>query len=140
MHAHMSWRTDAPKRATIALVALALVLPLLMTRTASAAVAEPIPTGPSDGTTLSFPTEPPLFQWDAVAGATSYRIEIDDASDFIGATTATTVNTAYTPNTDEVGTASVKFTVPATASGATTFDVRVPSTGTTSSFVLNVTP
>jgi 5'-nucleotidase len=51
-----------------------------------------------------------------------------------------TVNTAYTPNTDEVGTASVKFTVPATASGATTFDVRVPSTGTTSSFVLNVTP
>ena len=50
------------------------------------------------------------------------------------------INTAYTPNTDEVGTASVTFTVPATASGATTFQVSVPSTGTTSSFVLNVTP
>ena len=96
MHAHMAWRTDAPKRATIALVSLALALPLLIARPASAAIAEPNQTGPSDGTTLSFPTEPPLFQWDAVAGATSYRIEIDDASDFIGATTATTVNTAYT--------------------------------------------
>ena len=96
MHAPLAWRTDAPKRATIALVSLALTLPLLIARPANAAVAEPTPTGPSDGTTLSFPTEPPLFQWDAVAGATSYRIEIDDASDFIGATTATTVNTAYT--------------------------------------------
>jgi len=77
LHAHMAWRTDAPKRATIALVALALTLPLLITRPASAAIAEPNQTGPSDGATLSFPTEPPLFQWDAVAGATSYRIEID---------------------------------------------------------------
>ena len=36
--------------------------------------------------------------------------------------------------------ASVTFTVPAGASGPTTFQVSVPSTGTTSSFVLNVTP
>jgi len=50
------------------------------------------------------------------------------------------VNTAYTPNTDEVGTASVVFTVPAGTSGPTTFQVFVPSTGTTSSFTLNVTP
>ena len=48
------------------------------------------------------------------------------------------IDTAYTPTTDEVGRASVTFTVPAGASGPTTFDVFVPSTGTTSSFTLNV--
>ncbi|MGR0221248.1 bifunctional metallophosphatase/5'-nucleotidase [Agromyces sp. ZXT2-6] len=48
------------------------------------------------------------------------------------------IDTSYTPTTDEVGQASVTFTVPAGASGATTFDVFVPSTGTTSSFTLNV--
>lgn len=51
-----------------------------------------------------------------------------------------TIDPAYTSTTDEVGRASVTFIVPATASGPTTFDVAVPSTGTTSSFVLNVTP
>ena len=50
------------------------------------------------------------------------------------------VDTAYTPNFDEVGKASISFTVPAGASGLTTFDVFVPSTQTTSSFTLNVTP
>ena len=50
------------------------------------------------------------------------------------------VDTAYTPTVDEVGKATVAFTVPLGASGPTTFDVTVPSTGTTSSFVLNVTP
>ncbi|WP_136709526.1 5'-nucleotidase C-terminal domain-containing protein [Agromyces sp. H66] len=48
------------------------------------------------------------------------------------------IDTAYTPEYDEVGQASVTFTVPAGASGPTTFDVFVPSTGTTSSFTLNV--
>ena len=48
------------------------------------------------------------------------------------------IDTAYTPNFDEVGQASVTFTVPAGASGPTTFVVTVPSTGTTSSFTLNV--
>jgi 2',3'-cyclic-nucleotide 2'-phosphodiesterase (5'-nucleotidase family) len=51
-----------------------------------------------------------------------------------------TVDTAYTPTLDEVGKASVTFIVPAGASGPTTFEVAVPSTGTTSSFTLNVTP
>jgi 5'-nucleotidase len=50
------------------------------------------------------------------------------------------VNTDYTPTVDEVGKATVTFTVPATASGPTTFNVTVPSTGTMSSFTLNVTP
>lgn len=48
------------------------------------------------------------------------------------------IDTAYTPTTDEVGKASVTFTVPAGASGPTTFVVTVPSTGTTTSFTLNV--
>ncbi len=48
------------------------------------------------------------------------------------------VSWGYTPNTDEVGTASVQFAVPAGATGPTRFQVTVPSTGTTSSFVLPV--
>lgn len=47
--------------------------------------------------------------------------------------------TAYTPTTDEIGQATVTFTVPA-VSGATEFDVSVPTTGTTSSFTMTVTP
>lgn len=50
------------------------------------------------------------------------------------------IDTSYTPNVDEVGQVTVSVPVPATASGPTVFDVYVPSTGTTSSFVLNVTP
>lgn len=46
----------------------------------------------------------------------------------------------YSPTTDEVGTSSVPVTVPTTASGATVFTVTVPSTGTTTSFTLTVTP
>lgn len=47
------------------------------------------------------------------------------------------INIDYTPNYDEVGTASVTFTAPAVA-GEATFVVTVPSTGTTSSFTLDV--
>ncbi|GLI27828.1 hypothetical protein ARHIZOSPH14_20700 [Agromyces rhizosphaerae] len=49
------------------------------------------------------------------------------------------IDTAYTPTTDEVGQASVTFVVPSGV-GPTTFDVVVPSTGTTSSFTLDVAP
>ncbi|WP_243648536.1 ExeM/NucH family extracellular endonuclease [Agromyces fucosus] len=48
------------------------------------------------------------------------------------------VNRAFTPTVDEIGTATVVITIPAGASGATRFDIGVPSTGTTSSFVLPV--
>ena len=50
-----------------------------------------------------------------------------------------TILTDYTPTTDEIGQASVTFTVPA-VSGATVFDITVPETGTTSSFTMTVTP
>ena len=39
---------------------------------------------------------------------------------------------------DEIGKATVQFTIPAGISGPTRFDITVPATGTTSSFVLNV--
>jgi len=85
------------QRTTLALaIAFALAMTLLHAPPALAAVASPSPFGPPDGGTLSFPTEPPLLQWLPVEGAKSYRIEIDDAPDFIGATAASTVNTAYT--------------------------------------------
>ncbi|HET8928153.1 MAG TPA: 5'-nucleotidase, partial [Microbacterium sp.] len=58
--------------------------------------------------------------------------------DMLAITTAVTV--AYTPTTDEIGTASVTFSVPEDASGPTEFDVVVPSTGTTTSFTIDVTP
>jgi hypothetical protein len=45
---------------------------------------------------ISFPTEPVLFRWNPLVGAKSYTLEIDDANDFIGATTFTTNNTSYT--------------------------------------------
>ena len=49
-----------------------------------------------------------------------------------------TVDRAYTPTVDEIGKATVTFAVPAGTSGPTRFDITVPATGTTSSFVLNV--
>ena len=50
---------------------------------------------PADGTTLNFPTDPLLFAWDALAGAQSYELQVDDALDFIGAAAYTTKNTSY---------------------------------------------
>jgi hypothetical protein len=55
----------------------------------------PTLTGPAHLETLDFPTEPVLFSWQPLAGAKSYTLEIDDADDFIGATSYTTVNTAF---------------------------------------------
>ena len=48
------------------------------------------------------------------------------------------VDRAFTPAFDEVGKATVMFTIPAVTSGPTRFDIAVPSTGTTSSFVIDV--
>ena len=56
----------------------------------------PAPTFPGDGDTLSFPTEPIRFTWDRVPGAKTYTLEIDDADDYIGASSFTTNNTTYT--------------------------------------------
>lgn len=62
---------------------------------AGAAIASPVQISPMSGDVLAFPADPPLFRWRAVVGADSYRIEIDDAPDFVGAVGVITVNTAY---------------------------------------------
>jgi 5'-nucleotidase len=49
-----------------------------------------------------------------------------------------TVTRSYTPTTDEIGTATVVFNIPAGASGLERFDITVPATGTASSFTLTV--
>ena len=56
----------------------------------------PAPAFPGDGDTLSFPTEPIRFTWDPLPGAKTYTLEIDDADDYIGASSFTTNNTTYT--------------------------------------------
>ncbi len=48
------------------------------------------------------------------------------------------VDRAFTPTVDEIGKATMEFTVPPGTAGPTRFDITVPSTGTTSSFVLNI--
>ena len=48
------------------------------------------------------------------------------------------VDRAYTPTTDEIGKATMEFTVPAGLSGLQRFEITVPSTGTVSSFTLNI--
>lgn len=48
------------------------------------------------------------------------------------------VTRTYTPTVDEIGQATVTFTIPEGASGLERFSIVVPSTGTTSSFTLDV--
>lgn len=49
-----------------------------------------------------------------------------------------TVDRTYTPTVDEIGKATVTFAVPDGLSGVQRFDISVPSTGTASSFTLNI--
>ena len=53
------------------------------------------PSDPDDVVSLEFPTDPLLFTWNGLPGAQSYQLQVDDADDFIGATTYATKNTAY---------------------------------------------
>ncbi|HEY3414852.1 MAG TPA: Ig-like domain-containing protein [Armatimonadota bacterium] len=57
--------------------------------------AAPTIVSPTDGSELVFPTDPLLFRWTALAGAASYELQVDDANDFVGATTYSTKNTSY---------------------------------------------
>ncbi len=56
----------------------------------------PTPLTPTNGQTLVFPTDPAIFSWQPVPGAVSYVLQIDDASDFVGATQYLTANTSFT--------------------------------------------
>lgn len=59
-----------------------------------AAVDVPVPTTPANGATLPQPSQPPLLRWQTSRGATSYIVEVDGDSDFIGATSYTTRTTS----------------------------------------------
>jgi hypothetical protein len=53
-------------------------------------VAGPQPLAPADGATLEYPSEPVILRWEAVPGVKNYKVEYDDAADFIGAKSAVT--------------------------------------------------
>ena len=56
----------------------------------------PIVDAPIDGVTLNFPSQPVLFDWQPLAGAKSYTLEIDNEPGFNVPTTFTTNNTNFT--------------------------------------------
>ncbi|HEV2889962.1 MAG TPA: Ig-like domain-containing protein [Frankiaceae bacterium] len=54
-------------------------------------------TAPADTATLTYPDDPLLFTWDALPGAKTYNIQIDDDPEFINPIVSTgTNNTSYT--------------------------------------------
>lgn len=55
----------------------------------------PTPTHPENGSTLQQPHQPPLLRWNGSRGATSYTVQLDGDSDFIGASTYTTKSTSF---------------------------------------------
>lgn len=59
-----------------------------------APVTSPVPISPADGAHLQQPQDPPLLQWSAVQGASSYSVQVDGDVDMIGATTYTTKGTS----------------------------------------------
>ena len=58
-------------------------------------VQAPVPVAPDDSAVLTYPDDPPIFSWQPVQGVKTYRVEIDDAADFIGAQVISTNNTHY---------------------------------------------
>ncbi len=61
---------------------------------AKTAVQVPVLVAPADGTPLEQPNDPPLLRWNPAAGASSYLVEVDDNSDFVGSTTYETKSTS----------------------------------------------
>ncbi|MCY4727560.1 hypothetical protein NYO98_14830 [Nocardioides sp. STR2] len=60
----------------------------------STRLAAPVLASPASNAVLAQPTNPPLLSWAPSAGATSYKVEVDGDSDFVGASTYTTENTS----------------------------------------------
>jgi hypothetical protein len=57
-------------------------------------VTSPVPLSPVDGAHLQQPQDPPLLQWSAVQGASSYTVQVDGDVDMIGASSYTTKGTS----------------------------------------------
>jgi hypothetical protein len=67
-------------------------------------LAGPQPLSPADGSTLEYPSEPVILRWEPVPGVKNYKVEVDDAADFIGATAVTTDATNWALlNTQAIG-------------------------------------
>jgi hypothetical protein len=60
---------------------------LSFTRTSPTA---PAPTSPADGHAFVYPADSPVLSWSAVPGMVSYRVQVDDAADFVSPITNTT--------------------------------------------------
>ena len=83
------------RKSAIGVVVLALAGVLSLAPVARASTA-PTQKSPADGATLAFPGHPAVFSWSRVRGATTYRIQIDDAPDFVGPQEYTTSNRSFT--------------------------------------------
>jgi hypothetical protein len=59
-----------------------------------AAATQPTLQSPADGAQLTYPTTAPVLRWSPVPGVKNFRIELDDADDFIQPTAFTTSNTS----------------------------------------------
>jgi hypothetical protein len=60
----------------------------------TASVSSPSPLSPANGAALAQPNNAPLLSWSAVAGATSYTVEVDPDNDFVGAASYSTKSTS----------------------------------------------
>jgi hypothetical protein len=58
------------------------------------AATQPLLTAPADASALAYPATTPVLRWTALAGVKQYRVELDDAEDFIGASVFTTAGPA----------------------------------------------
>ncbi|WP_210502501.1 Ig-like domain-containing protein [Nocardioides xinjiangensis] len=54
----------------------------------------PVPVSPPPGADLAQPSSPPLLQWHGSPGATSYTVEVDGDSDFVGSKSYSTKSTS----------------------------------------------
>ena len=75
----------------VATVAVAATVATASTALAAAPTAAPGLVAPLYNASV---TGNPVLQWSAVPGVKSYKVELDDADDFVGAQSFTTVNTA----------------------------------------------
>jgi hypothetical protein len=85
------------RRVTVVIVSAGLSAGSLLSAPVQAATAAPTQLSPGDAATLAFPGNPPIFSWSKIRGAISYRIQIDDAPDFVGAKEYTSPNRSFTP-------------------------------------------
>lgn len=76
------------------------------TRTFTKVTADaPVPQTPSNGATLTYPSQPLILSWNALPGAKTYEVQIDDDSAFVGAPApVSTNNNSYTPLNPPFGT------------------------------------